>query len=226
MQSAISSIASTVATIQSNTHSHHNLHPHNNNHSHHNVSSRGGYENGSSTVFGEVASFFGLSPLKELLFRIANPGGKWWWVQTLLAGGAVVYLLLNRLKRMYQRRIRRRPPLIPFGVSHPIFHSFSSSRLHCNSFLVSLPSSLFLLYFLLSSLSSLSLCFSSLLPSSSSLLQRNDEEYDVCVVGAGPAGAACAYFLARKGRKVLLLERKTIPRDKLCGDAVAPRAQR
>lgn len=48
---------------------------------------------------------------------------------------------------------------------------------------------------------------------------------DVCVVGAGPAGSTCAYYLARQGCRVVLLERKQFPRDKLCGDAVCTRAQ-
>ena len=39
--------------------------------------------------------------------------------------------------------------------------------------------------------------------------------YDVCVVGAGPSGATCAYYLARHGQRVLLLEKKKFPRDKL-----------
>jgi menaquinone-9 beta-reductase len=50
--------------------------------------------------------------------------------------------------------------------------------------------------------------------------------WDVCIVGAGPAGATCAYYLARQGRRVLLLERERFPRDKLCGDAITGRAQR
>ena len=40
------------------------------------------------------------------------------------------------------------------------------------------------------------------------------------MVGAGPAGATLGYYLAKLGRKVLLLEKKTFPRDKYCGDAV------
>ncbi len=51
------------------------------------------------------------------------------------------------------------------------------------------------------------------------------QPWDVCVVGAGPAGSTCAYYLARLGRRVLLLERERFPRDKLCGDAVTGRAQ-
>jgi geranylgeranyl reductase family protein len=43
---------------------------------------------------------------------------------------------------------------------------------------------------------------------------------DVIVVGAGPAGSAAAYHLARRGRRVLLLERQRFPRDKSCGDGL------
>ncbi len=44
--------------------------------------------------------------------------------------------------------------------------------------------------------------------------------YDVCIVGGGPSGATCAFDLARANKTVLVLEKKTFPRDKLCGDAV------
>lgn len=44
------------------------------------------------------------------------------------------------------------------------------------------------------------------------------------VVGAGPAGATLAYYLAKYGRKVLLLEKKAFPRDKICGDALVKTA--
>ena len=40
---------------------------------------------------------------------------------------------------------------------------------------------------------------------------------DVVVVGAGPAGAMSALVLARAGLDVLLVERKTFPRYKVCG---------
>lgn len=56
-------------------------------------------------------------------------------------------------------------------------------------------------------------------------VQTSSTPVDVCVVGAGPAGSTCAYYLARQGCRVLLLERKQFPRDKLCGDAVCTRAQ-
>ncbi|KAL8604633.1 hypothetical protein ACOMHN_013413 [Nucella lapillus] len=48
--------------------------------------------------------------------------------------------------------------------------------------------------------------------------------YDVCIVGAGPAGSTCAYYLSKAGWKVLLLEKKKFPRDKYCGDAVCKTA--
>lgn len=48
-------------------------------------------------------------------------------------------------------------------------------------------------------------------------------QWDAIVVGAGPAGAACAWHLANTGRRVLLLERHRFPRDKSCGDGLTPR---
>jgi geranylgeranyl reductase family protein len=47
---------------------------------------------------------------------------------------------------------------------------------------------------------------------------------DVLVVGAGPAGASAAAYLARDGHKVLLVDRQRFPRDKVCGDFVGPAA--
>ncbi|HEU4698767.1 MAG TPA: FAD-dependent oxidoreductase [Gemmatimonadales bacterium] len=52
------------------------------------------------------------------------------------------------------------------------------------------------------------------------------EEWDVVVVGAGPAGTTAAYHLAAAGRRVLLVERAAMPRDKTCGDGLLPDAQR
>ena len=46
------------------------------------------------------------------------------------------------------------------------------------------------------------------------------EEYDVIIVGAGPAGSSSAYFNAKAGKKVLLLDKASFPRDKICGDGV------
>lgn len=54
----------------------------------------------------------------------------------------------------------------------------------------------------------------------------SDTEADVIVVGAGPGGSATAYHLARHGARVLLLEKTTFPREKVCGDGLTPRAVR
>ena len=50
--------------------------------------------------------------------------------------------------------------------------------------------------------------------------------HDVLVVGGGPSGAACAYWLAEAGHDVLLVEKKRFPREKTCGDGLTPRAVR
>lgn len=50
------------------------------------------------------------------------------------------------------------------------------------------------------------------------------EIYDVVIVGAGPGGSATAYYLAKEGFDVLLLDKFDFPRDKTCGDALTPRA--
>jgi geranylgeranyl reductase family protein len=47
---------------------------------------------------------------------------------------------------------------------------------------------------------------------------------DVLVVGGGPAGASAAYWLAKEGHSVVLVEKKEFPRDKTCGDGLTPRA--
>jgi geranylgeranyl reductase family protein len=48
--------------------------------------------------------------------------------------------------------------------------------------------------------------------------------YDVIVVGAGPGGSAAASFLARRGANVLLLDKSSFPREKVCGDGLTPQA--
>ncbi len=47
---------------------------------------------------------------------------------------------------------------------------------------------------------------------------------DVLVVGAGPAGSACAQRLAQGGLSVLIADQQAFPRDKVCGDGLIPDA--
>ncbi len=49
---------------------------------------------------------------------------------------------------------------------------------------------------------------------------------DVLVVGAGPAGASAAYWLATLGHRVAVVDKKRFPREKTCGDGLTPRAVR
>ncbi|MDO8427866.1 MAG: geranylgeranyl reductase family protein [Candidatus Diapherotrites archaeon] len=46
-------------------------------------------------------------------------------------------------------------------------------------------------------------------------------DFDVIVVGGGPGGSTTGVFLAKAGKKVLLLEKEQYPKDKTCGDAVS-----
>ncbi len=48
------------------------------------------------------------------------------------------------------------------------------------------------------------------------------QDADVVVVGAGPAGAAAALFAAQSGRRVVVFDRATFPRDKPCGEGLMP----
>ncbi|HSB46700.1 MAG TPA: geranylgeranyl reductase family protein [Candidatus Bilamarchaeum sp.] len=50
------------------------------------------------------------------------------------------------------------------------------------------------------------------------------EEYDVIVLGGGPGGSSTASFLAKAGKKVILLDRAKFPRDKTCGDGISGRS--
>jgi geranylgeranyl reductase family protein len=47
---------------------------------------------------------------------------------------------------------------------------------------------------------------------------------EVLVVGAGPAGSSAAVWAARAGRDVLVVDGRSFPRDKACGDGLTPRA--
>ncbi|MCI0503670.1 NAD(P)/FAD-dependent oxidoreductase [Candidatus Micrarchaeota archaeon] len=47
------------------------------------------------------------------------------------------------------------------------------------------------------------------------------EEFDVIVIGGGPSGSCAATFLSKAGKRVLLLDRATFPREKVCGDGIS-----
>jgi menaquinone-9 beta-reductase len=49
-----------------------------------------------------------------------------------------------------------------------------------------------------------------------------EADYDLIIAGAGPAGSACAITAARTGARVLLLEKDSFPRHKVCGEFVSP----
>jgi flavin-dependent dehydrogenase len=55
------------------------------------------------------------------------------------------------------------------------------------------------------------------IPVSISLREASARHWDAAVIGAGPAGSIAAIALARKGRAVVLIDKATFPRDKVCG---------
>ena len=47
------------------------------------------------------------------------------------------------------------------------------------------------------------------------------ELYDVVIIGPGPGGATAAYFLGAAGKRVLIIEKETLPRYKACGGGIS-----
>jgi flavin-dependent dehydrogenase len=58
------------------------------------------------------------------------------------------------------------------------------------------------------------------------LQEKSDgQHWSVIVIGAGPAGSYCAELLASEGRRVLVIDRRSDERTKLCGGLLNRRAQ-
>lgn len=51
-------------------------------------------------------------------------------------------------------------------------------------------------------------------------------QFDLIVVGAGPAGSTLVAFLKNSGLSIAVIDKSTFPRDKVCGDAIPGRAVR
>lgn len=54
--------------------------------------------------------------------------------------------------------------------------------------------------------------------------RRTVTHADVVVVGGGPGGATAGAYLAMAGRDVVVVEKESFPRVKVCGDGLTPRA--
>ncbi|MCL2844333.1 MAG: NAD(P)/FAD-dependent oxidoreductase [Chitinivibrionia bacterium] len=54
-------------------------------------------------------------------------------------------------------------------------------------------------------------------------MSKDTKKYDVIIIGAGPAGITAALFAKKQGRSVLLLDKDSFPREKICGDGLSTR---
>ncbi len=52
----------------------------------------------------------------------------------------------------------------------------------------------------------------------------HNEFYDVAIIGAGPAGCACALGSRDSGLRICLIDKCRFPREKVCGDAIPAQA--
>lgn len=52
----------------------------------------------------------------------------------------------------------------------------------------------------------------------------NEKEFDIAIIGAGPAGCSAALALQKSNCSVALFEKESFPRNKICGDGVCDRS--
>jgi geranylgeranyl reductase family protein len=59
-----------------------------------------------------------------------------------------------------------------------------------------------------------------------SVAEMTNPNWDVIIIGAGPAGGTAATWLSSQKIKVMLVDRTKFPREKVCGDALVPEAMK
>lgn len=52
------------------------------------------------------------------------------------------------------------------------------------------------------------------------IIMSQISDYDILIIGAGPAGSTAAILAAKKGYRVAIIDRSIFPRDKVCGDQI------
>ncbi|MCX8147536.1 MAG: FAD-dependent oxidoreductase, partial [Candidatus Woesearchaeota archaeon] len=52
------------------------------------------------------------------------------------------------------------------------------------------------------------------------MIKKSKDFFDAVVIGAGPSGCEIAYRLAKKGFKVIVLEKENLNREKPCGGGI------
>ena len=51
-------------------------------------------------------------------------------------------------------------------------------------------------------------------------MEHVDKTYDAIIIGGGPSGCSCAYELTKSGKKVLLMDKASFPRNKPCAGGI------
>jgi geranylgeranyl reductase family protein len=55
-------------------------------------------------------------------------------------------------------------------------------------------------------------------------MNKSHTDYDVIIVGAGPAGGMCAYELSKRNLRILILDKEKLPRYKVCAGGLTKKA--